>query len=102
MAFASPVHGRSKSNSNKANGCNRKIMPHDIAESVYCYLARDWGLAQDALTEGKCEQLQTSIPELRLAYQRNRAIAYHKPTVRRAYLAAFAPRYSYVLYRCLQ
>jgi len=77
-------------------------MPHDVAESVYCYLARDWGLAKDELTVSKCEQLQTSIPDLRLAYQKNRAIAYHKPSVRRAYLAAFAPRYSYVLYRCLQ
>ena len=77
-------------------------MPQDIAESVYCYLARDWGLAKDELTETKCEQLRTSIPQLRLAYHGNRAIAYHKPTVRRAYLAAFAPRYAYVLYRSLQ
>jgi|ERR1035437_5773480 hypothetical protein len=77
-------------------------MPQDIAESVYCYLARDWGLAKDELTETKCEQLRTSIPQLRLAYHGNRAIAYHKPTVRRAYLAAFAPRYAYFLYRSLQ
>lgn len=77
-------------------------MPHDIAESVYCYLARDWGLAKDELTAAKCEQLRTSIPRLRLAYHGNRAIAYDKPSVRRAYLAAFAPRYAYVLYRCLQ
>jgi ADP-ribosyl-[dinitrogen reductase] hydrolase len=55
-------------------------MPQDIAESVYCYLARDWGLAKDALTETKCEQLRTSIPQLRLAYHGNRAIAYHSLT----------------------
>jgi len=77
-------------------------MRHDIAESVYCYVARDWGLVKDELTASKCEQLQASIPRLRLAYHGNRAIAYHKPTVRRAYLAAFAPRYSYVLHRSLQ
>jgi hypothetical protein len=76
-------------------------MPHDIAPDIYRYLAHDWGLQGDALTPAKCSQLEAEIPRLRNAYQRNRKIPYHDPLTRRAYLAAFGPRYAYVLYRCL-
>jgi hypothetical protein len=76
-------------------------MPTDIAEDIYRYLARDWGLLTDTLTESKCRQLTREIPALRKDYYRDRKIAYHLPNVRRAYLAAFAPRYAYILYKCL-
>jgi len=76
-------------------------MPHDIAESIYCYLARDWGLARDALTPGKCQQLTQQVSILRNSYNGNKPIPYHKPLTRRAYLAAFVPRYAYILYACL-
>jgi len=76
-------------------------MPHDIAEDVYRYLAHDWGLKGDKLTPNRCEQLNRAIPELRKAYWSEKGIPYDKPLIRRAYLAAFAPRYAYLLYRCL-
>ncbi len=76
-------------------------MPHDVAKDLYRYLARDWGLVRDALTDAKCEQLKEAIPKLRKAYYRDRKITYSKPLTRRAYLAAFAPCYSYMLYHCL-
>lgn len=76
-------------------------MLHDLAPDIYRYLAYDWGLQGDELTDSKCEQLAREIPELRKAYWGNREISYHKPLTRRAYLAAFGPRYSYVLYRAL-
>jgi hypothetical protein len=77
-------------------------MPHDISEDVYRYLARDWGLKDDALTDTKCAQLTETIPDLRNSYHHNRRIAYHKSLIRRAYLAAFAPRYAYILHSCLR
>src|SRR5579863_3014366 len=77
-------------------------MPSDISEDVYRYLARDWGLKDDALTDTKCNQLTEEIPRLRIAYHHNRRIAYHKPITRRAYLAAFAPRYAFILHNCLR
>lgn len=76
-------------------------MPTDIAQDIYRYLARDWGLQTDSLTPAKYAQLGREIPELRKDYYGNRAVAYYKPLVRRAYLAAFAPRYAYTLYECL-
>lgn len=77
-------------------------MPHDIAQEVYRYLARDWGLATDNLTTKKLQLLKENIPTLRSAYHANRPIAYDKPIMRRAYLAAFSPRYAYILYECLE
>lgn len=76
-------------------------MPHDISEDIYRYLARDWGLKDEVLTDKKCELLRESIPDVRKAYYSDRKIAYEKPEVRRAYLAAFAPRYAYILYHAL-
>lgn len=76
-------------------------MPHDIAADVYRYLAHDWGLKGNQLTPNRCEQLKREIPKLRKAYWSEKGICYYKPLVRRAYLAAFAPRYAYLLYRCL-
>jgi len=77
-------------------------MPHDISEDIYRYLARDWGLKDDGLTDTKCAQLRKEIPKLRNSYHANRRIAYHRPLTRRAYLAAFALRYAYVLQSCLR
>src|SRR6266478_8291274 len=76
-------------------------MPHDIAQDIYRYLAHDWRLKGDELTDSKCNQLRDEIPKLRKAYWRNKELPYHKPLTRRAYLAAFGPRYAYVVYRCL-
>jgi hypothetical protein len=76
-------------------------MRHDIAAGIYKYLAHDWGLKGDKLTAPKCEQLKREITKLRKAYWSERGIAYDKSLTRRAYLAAFAPRYAYILYRCL-
>lgn len=76
-------------------------MPIDIAPGVYRYLARDWGLQDQALTDTKCQLLKKNISILRKKYQRNREIPYHKAVVRRTYLATFAPRYAYTLYHCL-
>jgi len=76
-------------------------MPHDIAESVYRYLAREWGTASDSLSEKKCGTLTEQISILRNAYNGNRLIPYNKSLTRKAYLAAFAPRYAYILYACL-
>lgn len=77
-------------------------MPRDISEGIFRFLARDWGLKGDALTDAKCQQLQEAIPSLRTRYHRNRRIPYHQPLTRRAYLAAFAPRYAYILHSCLR
>jgi hypothetical protein len=74
----------------------------DISEDVYRYLARDWGLKDDALTDTKCAQLRNEIPRLRTAYHHNRRVTYNRPLTRRAYLAAFAPRYAYILHSCLR
>ena len=76
-------------------------MATDISKDIYRYLARDWGLMNDVLTLNKCSQLTLEIPQLRTAYHRNQVIGYHKPLTRRAYLAAFAARYAYVLRICL-
>jgi hypothetical protein len=77
-------------------------MPHDIASDIYRYLARDWGLKEGTdLTAAKKLQLTREIIKLRKAYRAEKQISYHKPNTRRAYLAAFGPRYAYVLYRCL-
>lgn len=76
-------------------------MPYDITPDIYRYLAHDWGLHGDALTEVKCRQLTNEIPKLRKAYWNERGIPYHNPITRRAYLAAFGSRYAYVLYKCL-
>lgn len=53
-------------------------MPFDIAEDIYRYLAHDWGLMGDKLTDAKCNQLKNEIPELRNSYQRNRQISYRR------------------------
>src|SRR5436190_798424 len=76
-------------------------MPYDIAPDIYRYLALDWGLQKDELTPAKCGQLTREIPELRKAYWSEHGISYHKSITRRAYLAAFGPRYAYVLYKAL-
>jgi hypothetical protein len=76
-------------------------MPFDIAQDVYRYLARDWGLQDEKLTDKKCQLLKKYISLLRVKYQKNRKIPYHKAVVRRTYLATFAPRYAYTLYHCL-
>jgi len=73
----------------------------DIADDVYRYLAHDWGLKKEVLTDKKCEQLSDAIPVLRKSYQGTKDIPYHKEMTRRAYLAAFAPRYAYLLYHLL-
>src|SRR5262245_61584024 len=80
---------------------DKETMP-DLSEEVYRYLARDWGLKDDALTDKKCAQLTQAIPNLRTSYHHNRKIPYQNPLTRRAYLAAFAPRYAYVLHNCLR
>jgi hypothetical protein len=76
-------------------------MPHDIATDIYRYLAHDWGLQGEALTDTKCAQLTAEIPVLRKGYWGEREISYRRPLTRRAYLAAFGPRYAYVLSKTL-
>jgi len=73
-----------------------------VVELAYRYLARDWGLADDALTPTKCRILRREIPKLRKRYKSERRIHYEQITVRRAYVASYAPRYSRLLSVSLQ
>jgi hypothetical protein len=77
-------------------------MPHDIADHIYRYLARDWHLANDVLTSTKCHQLSRWITNLRGRYKGERDIPYQQVGIRRAYLPAFGPRYAYILYRLFE
>src|SRR5687768_9911635 len=76
--------------------------PPTVVDLAYCYLARDWGLMDDKLTAKKCAILRESIPSLRKSYQKERRIRYDKVSIRRAYVAAYAPRYSRLLSAALQ
>lgn len=73
-----------------------------IVELAYRYLARDWGLLDDQLTIKKCQILRRSISPLRKSYQNERRIRYDKVSVRRAYVASYAPRYARLLSAALQ
>src|SRR5271154_2924431 len=61
---------------------------------AYTYLARDWGLVDDALTATKCQILRRHISDLRSRYRKERSIPYHRISIRRAYVASYAPRYA--------
>ena len=65
-----------------------------VVDLAYRYLARDWGLNNDDLTAKKCEILRRTISPLRKSYQQERRIRYDKVSVRRAYVASYAPRYA--------
>lgn len=76
-------------------------MPSDISDDIYRYLARDWRHSSDTLSAAKIRQLKRDIPDLRKRYESDRRIPYNDPSIRRAYLASFAARYSCILYDCL-
>ena len=75
-------------------------MPVDIASMVYDYIAYDWGL-KGRLTSKKCQLLSQGIVKVRNQYKNPDRVKYTSEVERRAYLAAFAPRYAYLLHELL-
>lgn len=76
--------------------------PLTVVELAYRYLARDWGLIDDTLTSKKCDILRRTIPKLRRSYREERRIRYDQVSVRRAYVASYAPRYARLLSAALR